>query len=123
MPLELTNPKLLLLLCVLPVLAWYFYRGLTDFSKWQRVASLVLRGVIVVLLVAALCGLTWLKSSRDLYVIFAIDDSLSVADEAKSEIDSFLNKSAALAQNNRCAYVRFGAEPGPVMGDWAALSR
>jgi len=120
MPLEMTNPKLLLLLCVLPVLVWYFYRGLTDFSKWQRVASLVLRGVVVVLLVAALCGLSWLKPSRDLYVIFAIDDSLSVADEAKSEIDSFLSKSAALAQNNRRAYVRFGAEPGPVMGDWAA---
>ncbi len=120
MPLELTQPKLLLLLAVLPVLAWYFYRGLTDFSKWQRVTSLAVRAVVIALLVAAISGLTWLKPSRDLYVVFAIDDSLSVADEAKSEIEGFLSKTASLAQNNRSAYVRFGAEPGPVLADWAA---
>lgn len=89
MPLELTQPWFLLLAALaLPVLGWYFYRGLTDFSKWQRVASLVARATFVVLLVAALCGLTWLKKSKDLYVVFAVDDSLSVGDEAKHTVTS-----------------------------------
>src|SRR5438067_2347074 len=38
MPLELTQSWMLLGLLVLPVVVWYFYRGLTDFSKWQRAA-------------------------------------------------------------------------------------
>src|SRR5882757_5078732 len=97
MPLELTQPWLLLGLLVLPVVAYYFVRGLTDFSHWQRVSTLVLRGLVLVLLVGALCGLTWLKPSKDLYVVFVIDDSMSVGDEAKPVIDSFLDRATAAA--------------------------
>src|SRR5439155_112200 len=95
MPLELTQPWFLLGLLALPVLGWYFYRGLTDFARWQRVASLAARAVVVGLLVAALCGLTWLKPSNDLFVVFAVDDSLNVGDDAKPESDKFLNRAAA----------------------------
>ncbi len=119
MPFEITQPRLLLGLLVLPILAWYFYRGLTDFSRWQRLASLAVRAVVVCLLVAALSGLTWLKPARELFVVFAIDDSLSVSEEAKPQIDSFLARAAAGAQNNRYACVRFGVEPGPLTRDWS----
>jgi uncharacterized membrane protein len=118
MPFEITQPGLLLCLLVLPALAWYFYRGLTDFSKWQRVVSLIARALVVCLIIAALCGLTWLKPARDLFVVFAIDDSLSVSDEAKPEIEAFLAKATAAAGNHRYACVRFGAEPGAVVRDW-----
>ena len=118
MPFEITQPRLLLALLVLPILAWYFYRGLTDFSRWQRLASLAVRAVVVCLLVAALSGLTWLKPAHELFVVFAIDDSLSVSEEAKPQIDSFLARAAAGAQNNRFACVRFGVEPGPLTRDW-----
>ena len=118
MPFEITQPKLLLGLCALPLLAWYFYRGLTDFSKWQRVSSLIVRALVVCLLVAALCGLTWLKPGHELFVVFAIDDSLSVADEAKPQIESFLTRATAAAKDNRFACVRFGADTGPVIRDW-----
>ena len=49
MPLEITQPWSLLGLLALPVLGWYFYRGLTDFSRWQRVTSLVARTAVVLL--------------------------------------------------------------------------
>ncbi len=39
LPLELTHPLFLLGLLVLQVLAWCFYRGLTDFARWQRILS------------------------------------------------------------------------------------
>jgi uncharacterized membrane protein len=120
MPLELTQPWFLLALMALPLLGWYFYRGLTDFSRWQRVASLVARAAVVLLLVAALCGLTWLKPSHDLFVIFAIDDSLSVGDEARPVVDQFLDRAVASAGKNQFAFVRFGAEPGPVVNDRTA---
>jgi Mg-chelatase subunit ChlD len=120
MPLDLTQPWYLLGLLVLPVVAWYFYRGLTDFSRWQRVASLTARTLVIVLLVGALCGLTWLKPSKDLYVVFVIDDSMSVGDEGKYEAAKFLERATAAAGNNKVAFVRFGAEPGPVVNDRTA---
>src|SRR4051794_31288233 len=109
MPLELIQPWMLLGLLVLPVLAWYYLRGLTDFSRWQRIASLAVRVVIVSLLVLAICNLTWWKPSKDLFVVFAIDDSLSIGDEAKPKIDEFLNRATAAAGNHRFAFVKFGA--------------
>ncbi len=120
MPLELTQPWYLLGLLVLPVVAWYFYRGLTDFARWQRVASLTARALVLVLLVGALCGLTYLKPSKDLYVVFVIDDSMSVGDEGKYETDKFLDRATAAAGNNKVAFVRFGVEPGAVVNDRGA---
>src|SRR5438477_13145224 len=118
MPLELTQPWFILLaVLAAPVLAWYFFRGLTDFSHWQRVTSLAARAVVVLLLVAALCGLTWLKPSKDLFVVFAVDDSLSVGDEAKPVAEQFLDQAVAAAGKNKFAFVRFAAEPGPVVND------
>jgi Ca-activated chloride channel homolog len=119
MDLELTQPWLLLGLLALPALWWYYYRGLTDFSRWQRVVSLAARSLVVVLLVLALCGLTWYRSTKDVFVIFAIDNSLSVGDEAKPTIDAFLTHAAAEAKGQHYAYLSFGAQPGPVLNDRA----
>src|SRR5204862_6930764 len=101
MPLELTQPWMLLGLLVLPVVVWYFYRGLTDFSRWQWVASLAARSLVLVLLVAALCGMSWLKPSKDRYVVFVVDDSLSVGDEAKPAVEAFLYRATAAAGDNK----------------------
>src|SRR5262245_54042303 len=120
MRLELTQPWLLLGLLALPILAWYFVRGLTDFARWQGVASLAARTLVVVLLIAALCGLTWLRASKELYVVFVVDESLSVGDEAKPAADKFLDAATAAAGSNRHAFLRFGAEPGAVVADRAA---
>src|SRR4051812_8715273 len=122
MPLELTQPWLLLGLLALPLLGWYFVRGLTDFSRWQRVASLAARVVVVVLLVLALTGLTWLKPTKELFVVFAVDESLSVGDEAKADVANFLDRATAAAGPNKVAFVRFGAEPGAVTADRAAAA-
>jgi hypothetical protein len=105
-------------LLVLAMLAWYFYRGLTDFARWQRIVSLAARALVVCLLVLALCGLTWLKPVKTCYVIFSIDESLSIGDEAKPVIELFLNQSVAAAGANKYAYLRFGARPGPVLSVW-----
>src|SRR5262245_59457772 len=117
MPIELTQPWYLLGLLVLPVVGWYFYRGLTDFSRWQRIASLTARTLVIVLLVGALCGLTWLKPSKDVYVVYVIDDSLSVGDESKYEVDKFIERSMAAAGKNKVAFLRFGTEPGAVVNE------
>src|SRR5438270_1406786 len=114
LPLELTHPLFLLGLLALPVLVWYFYRGLTDFAHWQRVLSLSSRAVVVLLLVLSLAGLTLLKPTREQFVVFAIDESMSVGDEAKKAVDAYLEQAAKAAGANRVAYLAFAAEPGLV---------
>jgi Ca-activated chloride channel family protein len=117
MPLELTQPWLLLGLLALLFLWWYNIHGLTDFSRWQRILSTVVRGLVVVLLVLALSGLTWYRSTKDVYVVFAVDESLSIGDEAKPVVDTFLSQAIAESKGNRYGFVRFGAQPGPVLPD------
>lgn len=120
MPIELTHPWYLLALLVLPVVGWYFVRGLTDFSRWQRVSSLAARTLVIILLVGALCGLTWVQPSKDQYVVFVIDESSSIGDQAKPVIESFVERATAAAGKNKVAFVRFGAEPGAVTNDRTA---
>jgi Mg-chelatase subunit ChlD len=117
MPLELTQPWFLLGLLALPVLLFYFLRGLTDFSRWQRVVSLGVRTAVILLLVLALCGISWLKPDKEQFVVFAVDESLSVGDEAKQEVQKFLDQATAAAGRNKVAFVKFGAEPGVVTAD------
>jgi Mg-chelatase subunit ChlD len=117
MPLELTHPYGLLGLLALPVLLWYFLRGLTDFARWQRAASLTARAAVVLLLVLALAGLTLLRPTWEQFVVFAVDESLSVGDDAKKAVDAYLQRAAAAAGPNRVAYLAFASEPGLVHAD------
>jgi uncharacterized membrane protein len=119
MPLELTQPWYLLGILALPVLVWYYFRGLTDFARWQRILSLASRGLVVGLLVLALCGLTFLQPGKEQYVVFAIDESMSVGEENKAAVDDFIGKATAAAGSNKYAFVRFGAEPGALVTDRA----
>ena len=47
--LELTRPMWLLGLLALPVVAYYGWRTLVDFARWQRRLSLAVRSTVVVL--------------------------------------------------------------------------
>jgi Mg-chelatase subunit ChlD len=110
--LELTRPWWLLGLAVLPGLIYYFYRSLVDFARWQRVLSLLLRGALVFLLLLALGGLSLIRPTRDLFVIFAVDRSESIGEPGNKAADDYVAKSAAHAGTNRFAVLPFAAEPG-----------
>ena len=68
-------------------------------------------------LVLALAGLTLLRPTREQFVVFAVDESLSVGDDAKKVVDAYLERAAAAAGPNRVAYLAFAAEPGLVQAD------
>jgi len=112
--LELTRPWWLLGLVALPALVYFFYRTLVDLGRWQRVLSLWLRAVIVVLLLLALAGLSLIRPTRELFVVFALDRSLSVGDVGNAAADEFVRRAAARAGSNRFAVLPFASEPGSV---------
>src|SRR5262249_23254537 len=97
---------------VLPVLACYFRRSLVDFARPQRLLSLAARAVIVTLLVLALAGLTLLEPTREQYVVFALDRSLSVGEESRRDADAFLDRALAHRGSHRVAFLHFAAAPG-----------
>ncbi|HEX7448190.1 MAG TPA: FixH family protein [Pirellulales bacterium] len=109
--LDLTDPAWLMALVVVPLVAYYFVRTLVDFARWQRIASLIARLAIVLLLVLSLAGLTLVRPTHERYVVFAIDQSLSVGDEAGQEVDAFLQQALPHQGSNRAAFLPFAAAP------------
>ena len=110
--LELTHPVRLICLAALPVLLYYFYRSLVDFSRWQRATSLALRALIVTLLVLSLAGLTLQRPTEEKFVVFAVDRSTSVGEESSRAADQFLEEALGTPGSNRFAILPFAREPG-----------
>lgn len=113
-PFELTRPAWLLGLAVLPVLAYYFARSLVDFARWQKLLSLGARSTVVVLIVLGLAGLTLLRATRDQFVVFAIDRSLSVGDDSRKAAEDYIAKALTRAGPNRVAFLDFATQPGVI---------
>jgi Ca-activated chloride channel family protein len=121
--LELTSPSILLAgLLVLPWLAWLYVRSLVDFPQWQRILSLATRCLVIALALLALAGLTLLEPTRELCVVFALDESLSVGTESRASVQKFIDDALPHQAGHRTAFLRFGVEPGPMLSDRAALA-
>ncbi|MCO6045536.1 VWA domain-containing protein [Aeoliella sp. ICT_H6.2] len=122
--LELLRPHMLWVLLLLVPVGWYFHRSLSDFPWPQRLASLVLRSLIVLLLVLALSGLVLLKPTSTMYVVFGIDRSLSVDEAASEQIDELVEQVAQTAGENRVAYMDFASEASALKetSDGAAIA-
>jgi Ca-activated chloride channel homolog len=115
--LELTHPALLAGLLVLVPLAYYHWRSLVDFARWQQGLSLAARALIALLLTLSLAGLTLLEPTREQFVVFATDTSLSVSPESRYQADKFLDDAVAAIGPHKAAYLSFAAAPGPVHTD------
>ena len=110
--LELTRPEWLLALVVIPVLVWFFYRSLVDFPRRQMLTSVIVRSIITLLLCLGLAGLTLLKPTQELFVVFAVDESLSVDDESQTNADEFIRNAVETAGANKFAILPFAKSPG-----------
>ena len=134
--LELTRPWWLAsLVLVLPLLVFFFWRSLSDFPPKQLVVSLLTRIAVVVLLAFALAGLTMLNPTLQQFVIFAIDQSLSVdagtgddpssrsktdAAARKSQVDEFLDRALADAKrtgDHKVMFLPFASQAGALTTD------
>src|SRR5436190_867536 len=110
--LELTHPLRLICLAAIAVLLYYFWRSLVDFPRWQRLTSLAIRTIILVLLVLALAGLTLLRPTTEQLVVFAVDRSTSIGEESTRAADKFLEEALAKVGGNKFAILPFAKEPG-----------
>ncbi len=123
LPFELTRPAWLFALVVLPFLVVYSIRSLVDFGKWQMRVSLLTRLAVAVLVVLALAGLTLLSTTTGQFVLFAIDDSLSVGDDSRKAAEAFVARSIAALGPNKAAFVHFASEPGVIQEEAQAAPK
>jgi len=109
---EITHPFRLAALVVLPLLIYYWRRSLLSFAPWQQVASLAIRGLLVIVLVVALCDVRWTTGSRQLSVVFAVDESLSISEASREAAETFLHEALKHAGRNQSARLQFALQPG-----------
>lgn len=109
---QITQPFRLAALVVLPLLVYYWRRSLSGFGAWQRTASLAVRVLLVVLLVVALCGVELTGAGRQLFVVFAVDASLSISDASSQAAERFVNEALEHAGDNQSARLPFALQPG-----------
>lgn len=117
---ELIRPALLLLCLPLALaVAYYFRRSLSDFPRSQRIMSLVIRLTILLLVVLSVSGLTLLRPTEQMYVIFLRDESLSSGEEANAQADELLAKAWAARGGHLSAWLPFAAQVGDVQTELA----
>ncbi len=88
--------------------------SLANLGRRQRFGLVVVRSTVVMLLVAALAGMSLISPSADQFVIFAIDESVSVSDAARSHVAQFIQDAQEHLGPHRVAFVRFADNVGPV---------
>lgn len=109
---ELAYPAWLAALVVVPLLIYYARRSLLRCARWQRAVSLAVRTLLVVVLVLSLSGIRIRSTSPQRFVVFAVDQSLSISGEADAAARAFIDRATEHAGENRWAVLPFAAEPG-----------
>ena len=119
-PISFTHPALLALVLLAPLAWWLERRSLVLLPRGRRIASLMLRTVVILLLVLALAGMRVERRSDTVTVVFAVDRSDSVgADEVSRALGQINASLAAKRPRDMAAVVVFGEEalvemaPGP----------
>ncbi len=121
MALEVVEPGwLLLVLVLLPWVGLWFWRSLSDFSLAQRIASAVVRALILLLVTAALARVVLLRSNTQQFVLFLVDASQSVGQRATEEAETFVREALKQKGSHRAAIMFFAARAGDTMTEWPA---
>ena len=98
---EITRPFLLLLLLLLPVLYYGFRRSLVDLSQTQRIISLCIRIIIVLLLILSVVDFQYLKTDDKLAVMFLTDISDSISEDGLTKSTDYINEALESRSGNQ----------------------
>ena len=119
--LEITQPWMLWFLLLLVPIAWYYFRSLSDFPKWQRRVSMLFRTMIIVLLILAIAGLSLLSPTARQYITIAIDRSLSIDTKAHVQIDEFVSEIEKHRGDSQIAYMHMALTPSSIVSKYEQL--
>ncbi|MBK9208726.1 MAG: VWA domain-containing protein [Anaerolineales bacterium] len=105
-----TSPLFLLLLLFLPITVWLGYPAAGQ-SRKREPTSLILRLVIVLCLILAISGLEIVQSGDNLAVVFLVDVSDSMPQQAvDAEVGYILEALQSMGVDDQAAVILFGAD-------------
>jgi len=111
MNLTLLAPQYLLVLLIIPVVAWLFWRSTIHLPPLRRRLVLVLRGLMIVLVALSLSGLSVENPTEQVNVIFALDASDSVGEEARQAALAFVQRALQqLKPGDQAGLIVFGGD-------------
>ncbi|MEK6234249.1 MAG: VWA domain-containing protein, partial [Planctomycetales bacterium] len=114
--LEFTNalgPLVLAAVAVL-VLVRFAWRSTVPARPWRRIASLIVRSAIVVLIAAAFAGPIWREWKSQRHVIFIADRSLSASSAGQDQAAKFVQEALAQRGEFNAGFVSFADSPSEV---------
>src|SRR5687767_9114254 len=130
--LEFAQPGFFLTLLALPLLALGQRRSLAAFTPTQRRACLFLRSLILLCLAFSLAGARVFLPSADVAVVFVVDDSASVAPEARNAARDYVASAlTARGPSEQAGVVGFAStarvwqpvSPGASVGEWPRIEQ
>lgn len=108
----------------IPAILWlviFHLRTLSDFPPRQRFVSLLIRGIVLTLLIMAICGPVVLRSTSKKMIVFAIDQSESIDEAARETADEYLKQAIEQAEkdNAEVRFLPFDSTPRQLQSNWA----
>jgi Mg-chelatase subunit ChlD len=105
-----TSPLYLLLLFLVPLTGWLGAPA-KGAGRRREIASLILRSIILICLILSLAGLEIVRSGNELAVVFLVDVSDSMPQEAiDSEVAFVRDAIESMSPDDKSAIVLFGAD-------------
>jgi len=104
---EMTRPVWLAAILLVPLVVYGSRRSLTGFSRTRQAASLACRVLVVVAVVLGLCEICVRRHTAEKFVLVAVDQSESIADESREAADAFVDAVIQAAGRGRVAVVPF----------------
>ncbi|MEP6170850.1 MAG: VWA domain-containing protein [Rhodopirellula bahusiensis] len=108
----------------IPAILWlvvFHLRTLSDFPPRQRFVALLIRGIVLTLLIMAICGPVMLRSTSRKMIVFAIDQSESIDEAARETADEYLKQAIEQAEkdNAEVRFLPFDSTPRQLQSNWA----
>jgi len=107
LPFEFEQPTWLWLVLLVPLLAVASWRSLAGLDPVRRIAALVVRGALVVLVVCCLAGVQRVQRNKDLTVMFLMDRSHSVEGLQAFQDEFIREASLEVPPNDRLGMIDF----------------
>lgn len=112
MPIEFARPWMLFLLAVLPAFWWVHRHSLAALPRWQKQASLGLRLLLVTLIIFALAGIRWVRTTTAQAVFFVVDGSASVEPQQRETSLRFIREAVRhIREDDLAGVIVFGGDP------------
>lgn len=110
-PLEFAQPGWLWLVLIVLALIPLYRVSLVDLPRNQLLAGTATRGLILLLLVLALAGPVYLTATDDVFVVFAVDRSLSIGSDGQQTAAEFLRQATSGRDEDQFRVMAFASTP------------